>query len=45
MFARIARIAVLGLMLAVVGGNGVAAATGVTAPTHAVHMAGDEHCC
>jgi hypothetical protein len=45
MFARIARIVVLGLALTVLGGNGVAAATSITAPTHAVHMAGDDHCC
>jgi hypothetical protein len=45
MFARIARIAVLGLALTLLGGNGMAAATGVTAPSHSLHMAGDEHCC
>jgi hypothetical protein len=45
MFARIARIAVLGLALTVLGGSGVAAATGITAPTHMVQLADNGHCC
>jgi len=45
MFARIARVVVLGLALSVLGGNAVAAGTSVTAQTHVVHTAGDGHCC
>jgi hypothetical protein len=45
MFARIARIVVLGLALTVLGGNGVAATTGFAAPSHSMHLAGDDHCC
>jgi hypothetical protein len=46
MFARIARIAVLGVALTLLGGNGMAAATSLTAqPTQVVHTAGDGHCC
>jgi hypothetical protein len=45
MFARIARIVVLGLALTMFGGNAVAAATSVSTPAHTVHMAGDDHCC
>jgi hypothetical protein len=51
MFARIARLVVLSVALTMLGGNTVAAASGlavhsgVTAPTKVAHMAGDEHCC
>jgi hypothetical protein len=49
MFARIARLVVLSVALTMLGGNTVAAASGLavhsTTPTKVVHMAGDEHCC
>jgi hypothetical protein len=45
MFARIARIVVVGLALTVLGVNGVAAATTITASTHVAHTAGDDHHC
>jgi hypothetical protein len=45
MFARISRIVVLGLALTVLGGTGVASAGSLAGPQHAIHMAGDEHCC
>jgi hypothetical protein len=45
MFARIARIVVVGLALTVLGVNGAAAVTSAPASTHAIHTAGDDHHC